>query len=134
MGIFDIMRPHYWYAAAINCNGPLDMSYKVFFFFLFSFFFFLFFLLGSTAMALWICLTRFFSFFFFLFSFFSPGINCNGPLDMSYKVFSFFFFLFLFSPAWSAMALCRCLTRWFSFFRYIYICYLIHFCQTNCLV
>jgi hypothetical protein len=29
MQIEDIIRPHYWYAAAINCNGPISMSYKL---------------------------------------------------------------------------------------------------------
>ena len=27
--IFDIVRPHYWYAAAINCDNALDFSYSI---------------------------------------------------------------------------------------------------------
>lgn len=29
MVLNNVIRPHYWYAAAINCNGPLDLSYTM---------------------------------------------------------------------------------------------------------
>ena len=29
MQLFDAVRPHFWYAAAINCRGPLDLSYTL---------------------------------------------------------------------------------------------------------